>query len=190
MRYGVFAIALIGLACATPGYTPITRYFIDANVDVAKAQPSDKTLGVRALDAERPYKQKIVYRDAGFVLGNHEMIEWAELPRDVVTRALIDALVATGRFKDVGDAVNLAAPDLILTGELRKFDEVRTTDPWTAQCEVRLELREAQGPQALWAGTLSARVPLERNETAALAPAMSRAVAEIVKKAAEQIAAQ
>ena len=84
----------------------------------------------------------------------------------------------------------MSTPDLILTGELRKLDEVRTTEPWTAECEIRLELREAQGPEAVWAATLSAREPLAKNGVSALAAAMSRAVARVLNQAASRIAEQ
>jgi len=184
------AIVLLVLGCATPRFIPMTRYYLEPSVEVAKAQTTSQALGVRPIEAARPYKQKIAYRDKGFVIGVYETIEWAELPSDVVTRALMDALVATQRYKDVGNAADLAAPDLILTGELRRFDEVHTTNPWTAECEVRLELRAAQGPAAGWSATLSAKAPLTRNETSALPEAMSRAVSDIIQRAAEQIAAR
>ena len=190
MRYGILLITAIAIGCAT-SYSPPTKYVLESDVQVAAAQqPLDKTLGIRALVAARPYKQKVVYRESGFVLGEYSSVEWAELPADVVTRILTDAIVATHRFKDVGNAEDLALPDLVLTGELRKFDVVRTTDPWEAECEVHLELRDTQQPQAVWAATLTESEPLERNESAALPSAMSRAVAKIVKQAAEAIAAR
>ena len=190
MRYGFLLITVIAIGCATPRYTPPTKYVLEPEVKVAEAQTLDKTLGIRSLLAARPYKQKVVYREKGFVLGDYSAVEWAELPADVLTRVLTDAIVATRRFRDVGDAADLVVPDFILTGELRKFDVVRTTDPWTAECEVRLELRETQQPQAVWAATLTESEPLERNEPSALPAAMSRAVERIVKRAAEAIAAR
>jgi len=183
----VLLVTLVAASCATPRYTPVTRYAIEPAVKVSEAGTLPATLGVRLLEAARPYKQKVVHRESGFVVGSYDSIEWAELPADVITRALIDAIAATHRFKDVGNASNLANPDLILTGTLRKFDEVHTTDPWTAECEVRLELRDVQQPEALWAATLTATEPLDRNETSALPGAMSRAVAKIVKQAVEEI---
>lgn len=172
-------------------YQPTVRYTLETRCDVARAEPSGRSLGVRAVETALPYKQKIVFRDAGLVLGQYEHAEWSELPRDFVTRALMDAIIATGRFADVGDASDMAMPDLILTGYLRKFDEVRTAEPWAAECEVRLRLerREPKPAKALWEDTLSARVPLEHNHVSALADAMSKAVAKIVREAAEAIAA-
>ena len=188
MRFTMLAAALIALGCATSNQSA-TRYVLDVRPDAPKAQPLDKSLGIRPLEAARPYKERIVYRDENYTLGAYETVEWAELPRDMLTRALTDALVATGRYRDVGNASDMTLPDYILTGELRRFDEVRTTDQWTAECEVRLELRQAQGPEAVWAATLTAKEPLAEDDVSALPAAMSKAVAAIIKQAVEQIAA-
>ena len=188
-RIGVaFAILLAIAGCRGGTYIATTRYTVDPVIDATPAEQTDRALGIRPLEAAEPYGLKVCFRDQGHVLGQYTHTEWAEYPRDTFTRALIDAVAATQRFKDVGDALYLARPDLMLTGELRKFDEVRTTNPWTALCEVRLELREALGSEALWAATLSASEPLERNDVSALAEAMSKAVARIVSQAAEEIA--
>ena len=189
MRPGILVLALLLTACATPRYTPPAKFRLDVAPTIAQAQPGERTLGVRVLSAALPYKQKIVYRKSAYELATYENAEWAELPRDMVSRALTDALTATGRFKDVGDAADMALPELTLTGELRIFDEVRTTEPWTAVCEMRLEVRASEKPVAIWAATLRSSQPLEKNEVSALPAAMSRAVAEIASKAAEQIAA-
>lgn len=191
MRHvGIALILLAAAGCITRSFTPTLRYTVDPVIDAAKAEPTERSLAVRTFEPARQYTQKICFRDAGHALGTYANAEWAEFPADVVTRAVTDAIIATGRFKDVGDAVNMAQPELKLTGELRKFDEVRTTDPWTAECVVRVELREALGPNALWAGTLSAQVPLEKNDTTALASAMSKAVSQVAAQAAAEIAKQ
>lgn len=188
MRYAVLIVTLIAAGCATPHFTPPTKYVLEPDVNVAAVQTLDKTLGIRPLIAARPYRQKVVYRDAGFVLGEYNTAEWAELPADVLTRVLTDAIIATRHYKDVGNAADLTVPDLILTGELRKFDIARGAEPWKAECEVRLELRDAQQPQAIWADTLTESEPLERNDLSAVPAAMSRAVERVVKRAAEGIA--
>lgn len=189
MRLSILGLALVLAACAAPNYTPPAKFRLDIKSQIAPVQAVERTLGVRTLNAALPYKLKVVYRKSDYELATYENAEWAELPRDMVSRALTDALTATQRFKDVGDAADMALPDLAMTGELRVFDEVHTTDPWTAVCEMRLEVRDSQGPKALWAGTLRSSQPLEKNEVAALPAAMSKAVAEIAGKAAEQIAA-
>jgi len=187
----VMILAVLAVAgCVSHTYAPPDVYLLAPEIDVSPAQPTNRTLGIRALQAARPYKQAIVFRAPGHILGQYDSVLWAELPSDALTRALADAIRATGRFRDVGNAADMNVPDLILTGELRKLDEVRTTDPWTAECEVRLELREARGPGAVWADTLTAAQPLDKNDLSALAAAMSRAVATVLNQAASRIAEQ
>jgi ABC-type uncharacterized transport system auxiliary subunit len=76
----------------------------------------------------------------------------------------------------------------VLTGSLRTFDLCKETEPWTAECEIRVEVRESLGPKTLYAQTLSKSVPLESNDVSALPVAMSKAVGEIVSEAANGIA--
>ena len=189
MRVAVCIVALLvfGAGCTTPQYVPAKKYRLEIHPQVSEASPSGKSLGVRPLDPATPYKLRIVFRESEYLLGSYETSEWAEPPRDMVTRALCDALTATKRFKDVGNAADMAAPDFILTGELRRFDEVRTATPWVAECEVRFEVRQANENNAVWAQTFSAKEPLANNDVTALPAAMSRAVSTIVQQATEGI---
>ena len=187
------AIVIVLLVAGCVGkvaYTPTIRYAVEPAVSIAGAAQTPRTLAVRSLQVARPYSRtKIVYRAEGHMLGDYEHVEWAEHPDEVVLRALRDALVASGRFEDVGSALDVVNPDLILTGELRRFDEVRTSDPWQACCEIRLVLRGGPDRNAVWAETLSASVPLQQNDVAALPVAMNEAVSAVVERAAAQIAA-
>jgi len=183
-----FVITLMVVAgCATPAYTPVTHYLVEPVVSTIKTQPSGKTLGMRPLEAARPYKQRIAYRDPDFVLGFFENTEWAEMPAGVVSRVLRDAIVMTGRFSDVGDAGDLSAPDYILTGELRRFDLDRTSTPWAASCEIRLELRRSDSPDVAWSSIIPAREPLAQDALPALSAAMSKAVSHVVEEAVKEI---
>lgn len=184
-------VAVILGGCLTPVKSvPAKRYDVVTDIEVEKAKPTEHTLGVRKLEAARPYRQRIVYREDGYVLGEYAYAEWAELPADVVTFALIEAITATEKFNDVGNASNMNAPSFLLTGQLKKFDEVRTTDPWTAVCEVRLVLRPTFGTGEIWSGLITSTVPLAQNQVSALPEAMSKAVADVVQQVANQIAAQ
>ena len=183
------AAALVMAGCATPTFEPVVSYVLEPTPQVNPAQPTELTLGLRPIQAAKPYKQPIVYRD-GQELGTYPDIQWSELPDTINTRALTEALVATGRFRDVGNAADMHTPDLILVGQLRKLDDLRGPDGRTAECELRVEVRWALGTDVVLADTFSARVPLERNEIDALPEAMRRALQEVVSQAATQIAAQ
>lgn len=188
MRKIALLLVLAAAGCFTVRYTPVVHLALDIHPAVAAAAPTGKSLGIRPLIPGLPYKQNVVYRESGHVLSYGENVNWAEAPREVVTRAVADALVATGRFADVGDAADLRSPDLVLTGQIRKFDEVHTAEPWAAECEVRLELRAGLERRAVWAKTLFASEPLPRHDPAGLAEAMGKAVTRVAEQAAAAIA--
>jgi len=188
------AAALLG-GCVTTSYVPTERYVLDPQIAPHEAQPSGLTLGIRPFDAAQPYRQRMAYRTGDARLDYYDHAEWVEPARDSVTRALLDAIEATGRFGDVGLSHDVGAPDLLLIGHIRRFDEVRSESPWVAECEVRIELRRGIKREAVWTATLVGREPIEDGRTSpegdpsALAQAMSRAVADVAQRAAEEIAA-
>ncbi|MCP4639804.1 MAG: hypothetical protein GY851_05200 [bacterium] len=192
MRYLPLALIVLAAGCLSqPTYVPTTRYTLAPEIPAIAADATPRVLAIRPLLPARPYsKPGISFLEADHVLGAYDHAEWAELPAASVTRALADALIASGRFQDVGDALNVTSPDLILTGQLRRFDEVRTAEPRTAVCEIRLELREARSGKCVWADTITASVALDGQNLPALAAAMSKAVSTVVSEAATHIAAQ
>lgn len=191
MRWVVLAVSLLAAGCLTAReFTPTLRYTFTPEIPVVAAgQPADETLAVRPLESARPYKQNIVYRN-GLEIGHYASVEWAELPADAVGRALRDALLASGRYRDVGSALDLTKPTYILTGQLRKFDLVKDIHPWYAEVEVRLEVREALGRRLVWASTLNATEQLDQDEIGALPAAMGRAVSRLIAEAATGITAR
>lgn len=193
MRYLMLGAALMAAVstsgCLTARPMPIMRIVAMAEPRMATVSAGPRTLGVRVLESAMPYKQKAVYRTNDFEIKYYDAVEWSELPRDIVTRVLQDALIASGRFGDVGNAADMRAPDLVLTGQLRKFDEVRAANGTFAECEVRLELRAGLTRDAVWADTLRVSEPLGDNSPGALAVAMSQAVARVAEQAAADIIA-
>jgi ABC-type uncharacterized transport system auxiliary subunit len=179
---------LLLAGCLTaPEIVPVRLFEVVPVMVISPSQGSGLTLGVRPIVVARPYKSAMAYRSPSLEIGYRINEEWAENPGDIVTRAVSDAMVALKRFRDAGNAADMARPDLLMTGELRKFVENRETSPGTAEIEVRLELREARGNGALWATTLSAKAPMEGDSARDLAAAMSRAVGRIAEMAAEAV---
>ena len=190
MRSILIPLLVLGFAgCSTVKYAPTLQFSVTPSVSVEETTSNGKILAVRSLDAARPYRANIVVRPEPNVIDSIPQRDWAEWPRDVVTRTLFDAIVATHRFKDVGLASNLELPDYILTGEVRTFDLLQYESPWVAECSVRLEIRAFRSGDALMAKTISKRVPLESNEIGALPEAMSEAVKQVVEEAATEIRA-
>lgn len=188
------AVFLIGLAlsaggCLTAGeYVPIERYALYSTTEEVRANPSGKAVGVRSLDYVSFYREKMVYRDDGFAVAYEDYHQWAELPRDAATRMLIDALAATGAFREVGYAFDMPRPDYVVTGQVRRFEQVRTTEPWTALCEARIELRERETGVIVWGETLTVDAPHESPDAPGFAAAMNAALTKLTQNAAERIA--
>jgi ABC-type uncharacterized transport system auxiliary subunit len=189
IRRNVWLLPVLLLAgCLTaPEIVPVRYFAVDPVMNITPAEGSGLTLGVRPLVVARPYKSAMAYRSPSLEIGYRVNEEWAENPGDIVTRAVSDAMVALKRFRDAGNAGDMARPDLIMTGDLRKFVENRETSPGAAEIEVRLELREARGNGALWSATLSAKAPMEGDRARDLAAAMSRAVGRIAEMVAEAV---
>ncbi len=183
---GVSAGFLSGCLSMGASYVPIVDYSVRPRPQVEPAAGSEYTLGIRPLQPAEHLRRGVTYRQGEYVLREYAYAEWAEPPRDVVTRALLDALSATGHFKDVGDARDLR-PDFILTGHLREFEEVRTDDGAVARITVRLELRTAARDRGLWSETLTFEAPTDPGDPAALAAALSEATARMVEQAAAAI---
>jgi ABC-type uncharacterized transport system auxiliary subunit len=184
----------LATGCLSPGeVVPINRYVIEPAIEtdaVAGMETPDavNTIGLRPLAAARPYSSRMAFREGDLSIGYYPEVQWAETPGPVVTRALEDALRLTRAFTDVGDAADMSRPDLILTGDIRKFYEDRTVDGPVATVEVILEVRESLGVEALYNKIYVAAVPLEGSGPAALAKAMNEAVARFATDAARDIA--
>lgn len=161
---------------------------LDPVLHVAEFPASEKTLGVRPLHAARPYETAMAVVGEDKLLHFRQLDAWSETPDDFVTRALVDALAATHRFGDAGYAADMSRPDLILTGEIRKFHENQAVTPHVAELEIRVEVREARQKRNLWDGLIAKRVPLAADTTDAFAEAMEVAVAQAAQEAAEAIA--
>lgn len=189
MKYlSILGAALVLTGCASTGYTP-TRYFmVEVPHQTSVHTTEGPSLGYRPLIAAKPYRSvAMAFRPANNELAYRFNEEWAEYPADTVTRALADALQATGQFADVGDATLMPLPAFILTGAIRAYHEDRTTSPAAAILEVHLELRERRGEIALWDHVLTVHEPMADSSPAALASAMTKAVTQAVEEAAAAI---
>lgn len=194
MRWLAFTLILATLAlsgCLTPGTVePPLQYFIEPAPEIPVATTIPVTLGVRPLMAARPYETlPMAYLTQGGVLAYYAKDQWAEMPADLLTRALIDAASRSGRFLDAGDAATLARPDWQLTGELRKFHEWREGEVNAAVVELRLEMREARDRTLLWAATLNQSTPVEDTGAAGVAAAMKSSIERLMEDAAKEFTA-
>ena len=191
---GVLALcALLGTlsGCLAPREVLGPKVFvIRPEISVPKTdQRLAATVGIRGFEAPIQYDRRMVVLEPDFRIGARSNESWAEPPAAAVTRCITDALAAAGRFADVGNSFNMKRPDLELTGELRAFQENRTGKSPVAEVEVRMELRAARSPKAIWTGTLREAEPLAGDHGNALAVAMNAAVGRLALKAAQELSA-
>jgi ABC-type uncharacterized transport system auxiliary subunit len=147
------------------------------------------TLGVQPFTAATRYKDRILYRVSEVEVGFYEYDRWVEPPEEMVTRAVTAVLRTSGLFQLVTSIDNVRPPAWILSGEITRFDEVRTPIGGQAECWLRVELRHARDAQLLWSEVLMATTPLSAETPEALAQAMSQAVQEVALQLVEELAA-
>jgi len=181
--------ALAGCGLSRSPYVPVRYYSIDPPpLPRAAARTSEVTLGVRALLSTSAYRDRILYRTGGRAVDYHEDDRWVEPPAEMVTRALERALQAAGVARLVADDRLLRRAQFVLEGRLTRFDEVHGAPQWTAECEIELALRQAEGDQTVLVTRLAARQPAKEKTTLAFVEAMNVAVGEIAAAAAETVA--
>lgn len=180
-------LAAATLGCQRPIAVPTQYYAVVSSPSVQAAQPTGLKLAVRPFDAVTIYRDRVAYRSADHVLTYYDKAQWAEPVAATVTRAIADGLLESGAFADVGSSLDMGRPELILLGEVRRYDEDRTGATPEAVCEVQLELREGSERALVWVGTVSARAPMPGSGPRALAGAMSQALTHAVEQAVPQI---
>ena len=191
----LFLLALSG-GCLTPStIAPMRYYTVSPEPSLQKEQPHQKSLGMRPLIAARPYKLEIAYRSGPNQLAYIPNAEWAELPSTAAGRAISDGIVGSQIFTDAGDAMVMARPDFVLTGELRRFEADYTTSPPVFVVAVDGAIRSTPDGVALWQSQIEVQVPLESNlaergsdsALTDLAQAASEAVSQLSEKVCEEI---
>lgn len=122
MKRALLSLLLVTAGCLSPReITPVHRYTLQPAVTVDTVSPCTKTLGVRPLEIAASYDTTLAHVDTGLQLAYWPDEEWAENPATALTRLLQDAIGATQAFQDAGNAADMARPDYLLTGTIRKF---------------------------------------------------------------------
>lgn len=163
------------------------HFSLTPEVTMNQCPPLDFTLGIRPLPNTRVYGLPMAYLDHSFQIGYRVREEWAEQPSIVVTRVVQDAIAATGRFKDSGNAADMVRPDLLMTGELRAFHENRTEEVRVVELTVHFQLRHASVKGLLWSDTLTETVPLESDNALDVARAMNVALERMAVRVARAV---
>lgn len=176
--YTVFVI--VGLSgCLGLRTSPAVRYYsIDglSTTTETAMQTWPVTLGVRIFGEATRYRNRMLYRSSEVEVGFYEYDRWVEPPGEMVTRVVMAHLRASGLFRQIIPAVDAPVLAWVLSGDVLRFDEVRSASGSHAECRLQLELRRVRDEQLLWSDVITATVALTDDAPTALARAMSEAV--------------
>jgi len=189
---GALPLAATLLAgCLTPQNIQATRYYTVATTPALPGAPlTDQSLGMRPLLAARPYKLEVAYRAEANRLAYLPRSEWAELPGTLVSRAVMDAIAHSRIFGDAGDAATMARPDLMFTGELRRFEADYSGHDPEFVVAVSGIIRTTAGGAAVWNGDIAVRVPLQAPNSGAATDANMTDIARAASEAVTQLSAE
>ena len=183
-------LALLCQGCLGPSsVAPVGHFLLAPELGgVGRAAESiPATLGIRPLLAGNSFDKRVAVLRPGSRLEYYPDETWSESPELAVTRAVTDAIVATGRFHDVGNAADMSRPDAIMTGELRAFFVDITGDAPVVRVEARLEMRQSREKKLVWAETLCETEPLGGSGREIYGMAMNRAVGRLALRVAVSV---
>lgn len=172
-------------ACGGP--VPKTRYYV---LDIpapapAQAEKLGKTAMVMRFDAPRMLEQdRIVYRPAKEEVGFYEYHRWAEDPRSVMTRSLLEHLRARGTFGNIVEFDGRTKADYIVRGRIDRLEEVDANGGVTAHVALSAELIDAETRKPVWEGQGADSAQVSAGEVSSVVAQMSRAAESSVGKLA------
>ncbi len=179
--------------------SPARYYTITPVTTVKPIASSGRSLGIRPLIGAKPYKLAVAYTAENNRIAYFQNAEWADLPATMVNRALTDGLIKLEGFSEVDDAANIARPNFILTGELRRFEADYNRETPAVIVEIICIIRDTESGASLWQGYVTGETPLPQvndgeslhsdASLAEVAEAMSASVASVVTQTCEKIGA-
>lgn len=180
------ALALLVALASCSSYRPTHYYAIDVEPTFEKEEnPLPLTVTVNSVRAPSRYQDQMVYRKSKYEMGFYELSEWIEPPAEMLTGAVSDALDASRLFRRVDALGIVSGSDLILLGELNRFDQVVEGEENFAECELLLELIRVENGEFVWRHQARAKVKQGENES--FAAAMSEAVSRVLTEAVSEM---
>jgi ABC-type uncharacterized transport system auxiliary subunit len=188
--WGLLVASLLGGCLGQRQYPTVHYYSLDSAAAIVQrtTRPWPVVLGIRPFTAATRYRHNMLYRLSEVEVSFYPDDRWVEPPEEMLSRVITEMLQTSGLFQQATSAEDLPPTAWMLSGEVVRFDEVRTASTRQAECWVRLELRRVRDEQLLWSGMLTAVAPLAAPTPAALASAMSQAVQDVAQQLITQLA--
>ena len=187
LTYCFPVLSLIAFLNGCSSYLPTDFYLIRVEpVPAPEAEPFPLRIDVGDIRAPVRYQNQVVFRRGPYQVGFYEHSRWAALPSEMVRRALIDALNASGLFPRVELIGQNPQADVSLLAEIESFDQVVDGEDLRADFSVIIEAARADTGSTIWSCRAAAEVP--QPGPGELAAAMSEAVGRALAQAIGEMA--
>lgn len=179
-------LSLFSMACVAG--RPIHYYAIDhPPVTEAAAKPDGLVLLVgRITTAEALQDSRIRYRTGGNEVGAYEYHRWTERPGLMVQELLLQALRASGRYRQVQEASSADPGDYLIRGKLDEFSEIDEPSIFS-RVSLHLELLERKSGLAIWDRQYNHDEPVDGKNMKEVVLSMQHNLQEVIVDAASGI---
>ena len=180
----VLMAGLLLAGCAQPQVVPKDHYYRLRVPAPAKVQTQPKLDGIIEIDRFSAdglvAGRSIVYSasDKPNQLMDYNYHFWTEPPTVLLRDQLIEYLRAAGVAKTVVTAELRVAPDFIISGKIKRFEQVRDASPHVV-LEMELGLRQAGTDNLVYWGTYAKKVAAEGTTVADGVKAANTALAQV-----------
>lgn len=188
-------LAVLCLWCASCSSAPEIRYYKLAMPEVepaANAEPSLGSIAIEYLSSDAAYDDtRIVYRKSPYRLDYYYYHRWSAPPSVMITDALRQAFVDSGRFSSVAGGFT-SKTELILSGRLVSLEEVDVDEEsWEARLVLDLQLHRTSDGALLWSQQIKNKQSVDERNPEGVAKALSEATyalsAQLIQQIEEQL---
>ncbi|NQT53642.1 membrane integrity-associated transporter subunit PqiC [bacterium] len=163
-------------------------------IEAPTAAPAVNALAIAPFDSPSHYTDRIFYRDKNNAAGHYAQDRWVAAPADMITRLVAQSLRQARVAQAVARERLLRDADLVLAGDLVRFEIVRDGRNCTAACELQLVIRDLRKHTVVFARSFAAEVPVKkplvpvaRVSVAAMVAALDAATSDVLTRATTAI---
>lgn len=187
-------LVILCLCSASCSSAPEIRYYKLAMPEAepsTTAEPSLGSIAIEYLSSDAAYDDtRIVYRKSPYRLDYYYYHRWSAPPSVMITDALRQAFVDSGRFSSVAGGFTNNT-ELILSGRLVSLEEVDVDEEsWEARLVLDLQLHRASDGALLWSQQIKNKQSVDERNPEGVAKALSEATYALSAQLIKQIEAQ
>jgi len=185
----IYAIAVLGLldtGCVDS--RPIHYYTLEMPVaPVAPVAPAGPALMVSTIWVPPELQDgRIRYRVGSNEVGAYQYQRWIERPGMMVADSLVQALLASGKYRSVMESSSSVTGDYQLRGKLFEFAEV-DSDTIETRISLRVDLVDMKTRQVVWGNLVKHEEPVLKKTVPDVVASLDRNLQAVAKEAAAGI---